>query len=177
MRINALACWLIIVALSGCAAPSFSTRFRRVGIEGATPPPASGVAVADAVAVYNNTSPKGFSLAENELTVEEGYDHKIMGFVEVWYKDGTCEAGDGTNYSRTTIIRALKERAFQEGGNSVIYADAQITEDLGDDCDHYLEFKKRGVWQRPWGHGWVVFVAKSSATGTPPAPTPAPAPQ
>lgn len=108
------------VLLSACFGPmKFRTRFDPVGQNtGATSKP-SVQSPAD-VSVYFANSPDGFTLRENELTVENGYDHRIMGRLTVLYVEGFCDVDPPP--SREVIEAELQRRARNVGANAVIYA-------------------------------------------------------
>ncbi|MFH0899544.1 MAG: hypothetical protein V2A73_02820, partial [Pseudomonadota bacterium] len=70
------------------------------------------------VDVYMRSAPEGFSLAENEVSVMEGYEHKVLGYIRVGYGDGDCPEGA---LGQKDLIREIQERAHWVGANAAIY--------------------------------------------------------
>jgi hypothetical protein len=150
---------LAVAALSGCAAP-LRSRFDGYGNVDAAPGAARSVGAAAQVQVFYGTAPDGFSLRDNELKVEGGHGHRILGTVQVLRDEGHCGVSRRT---KQEVITTLREVAHANGGNAVIYAASRISAhatpgQVCDEIEDHLDI----------GSGWVVVL------GAPPAPMPAP---
>ena len=127
---------------------------------------ASGPAVAspDQVKVFYGTAPAGFTLRENELKVEPGFNHRIVGTVHAVWNAGACWEGE---FTKKDVIAVLRSTAQQAGGNAVIYATSAVSDSTEHVCD---EIQGKGG---DFGSGWVVVVdpnaAPAPATTAPPA--------
>jgi hypothetical protein len=95
----------------------------------------------------------GFALKEDELIVEKGFNHKVLGHVKVVYDKGMCDSSKANKY---TVIQTLQRTAFSRGANAVIYAYSNLSETPGfwDVCK-YMN-KREG-----YGHGWAVILENS----------------
>jgi hypothetical protein len=117
---------------------------------------------AEPVKVYYGTAPAGFTLRDNELKVEDGFAHRILGTVRVVWDAGNCDHG---GFSKKDVVEAMRRTAKERGGNAVIYASSHISDEPRYVCGE--------VWGKDdYGGGWVVVLAETA----PAAPVPAPAP-
>jgi hypothetical protein len=139
---------LLVCALAACG--STRTRFDaygRVGGGATSGPRAPSV---DAVEVYYGTAPDGFSLRDNELTVEPGYDHRILGVAQV-IAEGPCTSSE---IDKVKVLEQLQRSAYDHGGTAVIYAHSNVS-DTPVPSQRCEEIKgKDNV-----GSGWVVVLA------------------
>ena len=158
MLFRLLVCVAAVWLAAGSASPQplkLKPRFDRTGVYDPAARATPIVTSAADVKVYYGTSPPGFTLRENELAVESGYSHQILGTIKVLYEDGSCYAGHGT---KADLIRYLQESAFANGGNAVIYArsglpDVQPKE--GELCVPYGD--------EDFGGGWAVVLREPPA--------------
>jgi len=110
--------------------------------------------------------PSGFSYKETteyddydeELFVEPGYRHRVLGYIKVDYPDvGLCDSG----VRKKTVLQKLREAAFRHGANAVVDAHSN----LGDSCGWTMFWNpckymgKRGGY----GHGWAVVLEEPAA--------------
>ena len=136
--------------VSGChPALSFKTRFDAIGEYDGASSARPILGSPDEIRLFYESSPGGFSLKENELKVERGHNHEILGFIQVMYGYGFIDSGDA---DKKTIIRELKKRAFSEGANAVIYVQSVLPENAS------AHDRLRVAWRRPWGTGWAVVL-------------------
>jgi hypothetical protein len=117
---------------------------------------------AEPVKVYYGTAPAGFTLRDNELKVEDGFAHRILGTVRVVWDKGNCDQG---SFSKKDVVEAMRRTARERGGNAVIYASSHISDEPRYVCGE--------IWGKDdYGGGWVVVLAATAA----PVPAPAAAP-
>jgi hypothetical protein len=152
---------LALAALAGCATP-LRSRFDGYGNVDAVHRAAPSVGAAAQVQVFYGTAPEGFSLRDNELEVEAGHDHQILGTAQVLRDEGHCGV---SQRSKQEVIATLREIAYANGGSAVIYATSRISaqatpRQVCEEIRDHLDI----------GSGWVVVL------GAPPAPSAAPAP-
>jgi hypothetical protein len=84
---------VIALFLIGCfqfSPVSVNTEFTRVGAARSRPP---AVDSHQKVRIFCKSSPRGFTLRENELQVEEGYRHVILGELKTRYRTGEWQGG------------------------------------------------------------------------------------
>ena len=137
-----------------------------------------------AVKVFYGTSPAGFSLRDNELKVEPGFGHQILGTVSVREGDQHCSneqigatSGAPIPYRKNDVIAQMQETAYEHGGTAVIYAESYLSDQA--DGDERCKVLERHA---AYGNGWVVVLgdapqpaAPVTTTTPPPAPSAAPA--
>jgi hypothetical protein len=157
-RLLAASAALALAALAGCSTP-LRSRFDGYGNVDASSRAAPAVGAAAHVQVFYGTAPDGFSLRDNELKVDGGHDHRILGTVQVLRDDGHCGVSQRT---KQEVIAALREVAYANGGNAVIYATSRISaqatpRQVCEEIEDHLDI----------GSGWVVVL------GAAPAPAPA----
>jgi hypothetical protein len=146
-----------LLLLAACIPMQTKARFDQVGEYRGESKAAPITASPDAVKVFYGTSPPGFSLKDNELKVEPGFHHQILGTVKVVYESGSC--GDGGLLSKADVIRLLRESAHAHGANAVIYAHSEPDETPSCESDDNV-----------FGAGWAVVLSDDAP---PAAPTPA----
>jgi hypothetical protein len=160
---------LALAALSSCSGP-LRSRFDGYGNVDAVRDDGPSVGSAGQVQVFYGTAPAGFSLRDNELEVEDGHNHRILGTVQV-LRDESCV---GSRRTKKDVIATLREVSYANGGNAVIYATSRISEqpEPGTVCDE--------IGDHPdIGGGWVVVLgepdpAPAAALSAPPLSAPAP---
>jgi hypothetical protein len=156
---TALALVSATVLAAGCATPlTTRARFDTYGEYGAakrTEPTAAGP---DQVRVFMGTAPDGFSLRENELKVEPGFDHHVLGRVRVVYKTGYCWDGGAT---QRDVIAQMKAEAYHQGGDAIIYALSAIetSPTPGELCQSIRDREDLGA-------GWVVVLGDRQPAAT-----------
>lgn len=149
---------LVLALLSGCFAVSLKARYDATGELGSHRDSAPTVE-ADDVRVFYDSAPAGFSLAENELKVEVGYQHSILGKVRVTFGEGSCAMEPYVSKDR--VIGTLQEAAASAGANALIYATSTIPNGLsgpfGPDgaCTALEEARRQGP---NLGFGWAVVL-------------------
>jgi hypothetical protein len=162
-RLLAASAALALAALAGCATP-LRSRFDGYGNVDVASRAAPSVGAAAQVQVFYGTAPAGFSLRDNELEVEAGHDHQILGTVQVLRDEGYCGVSQRT---KQEVIATLREVAYANGGNAVIYVTSRISaqatpRQVCEEIRDHLDI----------GSGWVVVLGAAPA----PAPTPVAAP-
>ncbi|MCP4445068.1 MAG: hypothetical protein GY811_06945 [Myxococcales bacterium] len=117
----------------------------------------------ETVKVYYKSSPKGFSLAQNELTVDDGYAHLVLGELKV--RTGISKnVKTGSEYDSVEcyrsehrpgqehVLAALKKEAAARGANAVVYAYSELAQTSSrSECDRQAEANE-------FGGGWAVLV-------------------
>ena len=161
MRIIHLAALVALALCAGCPMHT-KTRFDTIGEYHGQTKATPITASPEEVKIFYGTSPPGFSLKENELKVEPGYGHRILGTVKVVWESGSC--GDGGKLTKADVISKLRESAHANGANAVIYVHS--APDESPSCRQDDE---------TFGAGWAVVLsdAAPAAPPAPPAPTPA----
>jgi hypothetical protein len=148
----------LLLAANGCAGMQFVAAFDRVGEQQAVASP-HAVATSDQVKVHFLAAPPGFSLKENELKVEDGFAHRILGRVAVRYEGGFCDVGPNAHKGREPLIRIARDKTFEMGGNDLIYVTTDIPDNatVNDLCNALVHAHGRPVLT-----GWAVIVAPST---------------
>lgn len=160
----------VLVALIATAVGCFTQPIRLraeytpMGPVGETQPVRTEARSPDNVRVWYKTSPDGFTLGENELQVEAGFQHIILGEIIVVRQDGYCDlpletvnTPDGRRYRYTNqrdVLAALRQKASLIGANAVVYAYSNLKQksERFDACQPL---------RRPdqeYGGGWAVIV-------------------
>jgi len=124
------------------------------------------------VKVFYKSSPPGFTLKTNELTVEPGFSHQILGELRVTVQSGKeCYAG---TVNQAHVLSVLQRKAHEVGGNAVIYAHSSISQaGMPQECGDARS-------ANDFGGGWAVIVGSqtpsetTTAPSSPPAATPPP---
>lgn len=184
---NVVTTWGLLTAiatLSGCIpAVRFAVQpdYAAVGLVSQDTAKTSRIP-AQNVRVYYLSSPDGFTLRDNELTVEEGYEHVVLGRIRLrplerdddWTeeiggkehkisssclkaRDRRFEQWNITDTERervnkNLILDLLREEAGKVGANAVIYAYSAIGETLNDS-------DCREAWEKgSFGGGWAVII-------------------
>ncbi len=158
MRSPLLLVSLLLLLAGGCAL-RVKAVFEPTGLHGATASRSRIVTSPAEVQVFIRTSPDGFTLANNELEVQNGYSHKILGTVTVKYDGGECNFGPA---GRRDLIAAMQESAWSAGGNAVIYASTAWDEDTTGSS----RCQESALDQQIFASGWVVAMA-NAAPGPP----------
>jgi hypothetical protein len=161
----------IAVATTACVPLTLRAEHRPVGL-GMPRTAKPSVASPDQVLVFHQNAPDGFTLRENELKVEAGYAHLILGTVEVHYASGYCHVVDDYMPNADFAVqRIVREQAFRSGANAnaVIYFESALRPnapalDLTELCK-----SRNHVGSAAYATGWFVVVAARPA-----APAPAP---
>src|SRR5262249_21029814 len=107
---------------------------------------------------------EGFALNATELRVLNGYDHVVLGRLRVRRLAGHC---DGTSTAtliavQRDVLKQLKAKAFDVGGNAVIYAssvfgtEAHAANQFDNEC-------RGGTMLATFGSGWVVIMKPRAA--------------
>ena len=160
MRLSiALALVSTTVLTAGCATPlSTRARFDTYGEYGSAQKAEPTAAGPDQVRVFMGTAPDGFSLRENELKVEPGFGHRILGRVRVVYKTGYCWDGGAT---QRDVVAQMKAEAYQHGGDAIIYALSAIetSPTPGELCQSIRDRDDLGA-------GWVVVLGNRQPAAT-----------
>lgn len=112
------------------------------------------------IRVFYDTSPEGFTLRENELKVEKGYKHQILGRISVRITVGSCNIKPYA--TKSNVIHALKEQAAKVGANAIIYAWSALPDEISDSpfgingaCEHIKIARNQGP---NIGSGWAVIL-------------------
>lgn len=105
--------------------------------------------------------PVGFSLEDKEgyaeyneeLVVEKGFGHKVLGYIKVDFPNvGICT----TDVAKKTVMQELRQGAFSHGANAVVDAHSNVG-----DHDWWTRFinpcKYMGE-RGGYGHGWAVLL-------------------
>jgi hypothetical protein len=103
------------------------------------------------IRIFYDSAPAGFTLITNALSVEEGYDHQILGSIKIDLLPGYCYKEP--HITKSTVMKALQEEAYKRGGNAVIFAYSAVDETNKGGCDFSYS---RSVF----GFGWVVIIVK-----------------
>ena len=133
------------------------SEFRAVGIS----ENARQATTPESVKVYYKSSPDGFSLSDNELTVSEGYKHVILGELrvrvnvavntetDVEYETIECyRAKDRPNQEH--VLAQLKTEAAKRGANAVVYAYSELSQSpTRKECELHST-------ANDFGGGWAV---------------------
>jgi hypothetical protein len=151
---------IVLVATLFCAScfPAVTLKPEYTAMDLTHQPQVSGqlVKAAPEVKVFYASSPAGFSLRDNELKVEPGYSHRILGVLKVRREGGVaCSA----------------VQAYANGANAVVYATTQLPKEQDNAvCMHVSE-------QGEFGAGWAVILSDAAPVSAAPVPVvPAPAP-
>ena len=103
------------------------------------------------VRIFYDSAPAGFSLAKNVLSVEEGYNHKILGTIKIDLTPGYCYREP--HITKKDVMKALQEETYKKGGNAVIFAYSAVGDTNEGGCDFSYS---RSVF----GFGWAVIMEK-----------------
>jgi hypothetical protein len=174
MRTVGLMMACVLASAAGCRGSDQRTlgRFDGYGDIDKQPLATPRVATAEDIKVFYGTAPEGFSLRDNELKVEGGFDHQILGTIVVqWNEDGKrCDWPP--LFTKRDVIAQMRVSAHQQGGTAVIYAHSAIPDSPDPDaiCSGIAENKAS------LGNGWVVVLggptkAPAAAPAAPAAPT------
>jgi hypothetical protein len=153
---------LVVLGVSGCSGMTLSSRYQAIGQYGA--PQAAGPKVAaDKVEVFVQSAPEGFSLEKNELSVVEGYNHRVLGTVKVVRQAGFCDMSD---VGMKDVVKLLQAETAAHGGNAVIYVESLLSDpsNTGERCSS----KALGA-DDYFGIGWAVIRGTGSPVAKPPA--------
>lgn len=142
------------------------------------------------VLLFRQNGPRGFTLRENELSVEPGYGHRILGAIEVRYDRGACSNVENYQSPAIELERLVRARAFAAGANAVIYYQSDLTTtspavELRQLC--ISRTTRQTQRELSYAYGWAVVISDSpkapaapavsaSATSRPPPPPPPPPP-
>ena len=153
---------LVLLSVSGCSAMTLQSKYRAIGQYG-TPQAAGPKVSPDQVQVFMQSSPPGFTLEKNELTVVEGFDHRVLGVVKVQSKGGYCDISD---VGMKDVVALLQSETAARGGNAVIYAESTLSDPSStqERCDP----KSYGV-RNHFGVGWAVVLGAGPAPAAKPA--------
>ncbi|MEZ4360473.1 MAG: hypothetical protein R3B48_09845 [Kofleriaceae bacterium] len=157
---------LFLLMVIACTPVTLKPEFTAVGALGN---PVAAVAVAanaEAVQVFYASSPAGFTLRENELKVEDGFNHRIIGIVKLRRAAGAFE---NCNVVQADAIAAMQQGAYTNGANAVVYA----TSPLATEPDQLI--CQRAFEAGEFGSGWAVVLGGGTPASAPPTPVAAPA--
>ncbi len=155
----------LLVSLSSCSAfGKFGVKAElvRYGLqEGGKLEPI--VSSEDDIKLYIGSSPSGFTLKDNELEVEEGYNHKIIGRIKGhtgnFEEDGQKYYGHTCRRSKkngsNTVYMWLKKAAYKGGANAIIFAYSTLPEEITGGSACYL-----AITNDDFGGGWAVVLAE-----------------
>jgi hypothetical protein len=109
-------------------------------------------------------------MAGGELQVLNGYDHVILGRLRVRRLAGYCEGAGVAALTavQRDVLKQLKAKAFDVGGNAVIYAssvfgtEAHAASQFDNEC-------RGGTMLDMFGSGWVVILKPKAAPPAQPA--------
>jgi hypothetical protein len=153
----------LVLSLGACVGmrTTIKAEFTPIGIVGNGSAAATIVASASEVQVFYASSPAGFSLRENELTVEPGYGHRILGIVKLQLRqNGACWL------TQKDALSSLQRGAYLSGANAVVYATSPLAQTANEtSCLNAAQ-------ESNFGSGWAVVLG-SSAPAAPAAPAPA----
>jgi hypothetical protein len=153
---------LLAVLISACAPLSLKAKFSETGEMGTSgSPPLSDVGEAGQVKVFYASAPDGFSLKDNELKVEPGFRHHILGTVEVKYNAGACDDVRDLGRPRDYIAELMKRRAHLAGANAVIYAVIDVSgDDDGKELSKLCTSRElnRSLFELSFARGWAVVL-------------------
>jgi hypothetical protein len=164
---------MLWLGANACAPLRVKTYYEPVGRLGSGQP--TSTPIVDTwrdVGVYMRSAPRGFTLTDNEVAVEAGFGHRVLGFLRVTYDTGYCDLGE---LGQKDLIRSLQERGHTAGANAVIYVQTLWTEGttgIG---------RCTGVERNPtYASGWAVVAADegsaaAEAAAESPTPTAEPA--
>jgi hypothetical protein len=133
--------------LGACFAQTTMTpEFTPTGIVGADTS-VTIVASARDVKVFYASSPPGFSLRDNELTVEPGYRHRILGILKLQLgMAGVC------SLTQKDALNSLQKVAYLHGANAVVYASTPLAREENQiACSN-------AVKESNFGTGWAVVL-------------------
>jgi len=114
----------LVVLCGGCSSLKLGPKYEAIGQYGVAPPSGPHVAP-DQVEVFVKTAPEGFTLEKNELSVVEGYDHKILGVVKAVSKGGYCDISE---VGMKDVVKVLQQETAAHGGNAVIYVESKLSD-------------------------------------------------
>ena len=154
---HALRVLLVLVLLGACA--SLELRERFTPLHGQAAPVRAAEDDGD-VKLFVETAPEGFAWTAGQPEVQVGYNHIMLGHIELYLEDGLCRADGHHALSRRQVFARLKRRAEREGGNAVIYVTTEALDEATDDCARLESRKQAGYRAGPWASGYVVQVAK-----------------
>jgi hypothetical protein len=136
------------------AQTTMTPEFTPTGIVGADTS-ATIVARARDVKVFYASSPPGFSLRDNELTVEPGYRHRILGILKLQLETaGICRL------TQKDALNSLRREAYLNGANAVVYAITPLARE-----ENRIACTNAGN-ESNFGTGWAVVIDAAE----PPAP-------
>jgi hypothetical protein len=141
---------LLLFSLQACSPLNLRTEFNPVGRMDAFQNKPKAVNSYQDILVYLKSAPEGFTLKENELKIEEGFDHIILGEIKVFIKRPYDAITEIINAKYKTI-EELKQAAFEKGANAIIYCVTNISNDPSE-----AEFKRAVALG--FGSGWAVIV-------------------
>lgn len=146
---------LLAGAASGCSSISVRGAFTPVGVYGQSQDATRSLDSVEDVKVYYKSAPDGFTLTNNEVEVEDGYGHTILGDIKVIYESGFCDQG---HIDQATIIRIMQETAHEKGANAVIFANSKLSQNPT--RSRVCGVAKQGG---TFGWGWAVRLNESTA--------------
>lgn len=158
----------LVVLSAGCSSLKLGPKYQAIGQYGVAQTAGPKVN-ADQVEVFVKTAPEGFTLEKNELSVVEGYDHKILGVVKAVSKGGYCDISE---VGMKDVVKVLQEETAAHGGNAVIYVESKLSDPSteGERCS-----RENYGGDRYFGAGWAVVRGSAhpskSAEVAPPAPS------
>ena len=167
-----------LVALANCGSPLIlRADYRPVGLNTQAagrpivPSPAE-------VLVFHQNAPDGFTLRENELSVEPGFQHRILGPVEVRYDRGHCNRARDFKAPVKDLEWLIRHRAHSVGANAVIYYVSELApgatwRELKDLCMTRAYAGTQHEFH--YARGWAVVLSDARPPAKAPAPAPAPA--
>jgi hypothetical protein len=140
----------LLVTASGCAmrmTPAFDPLGKKVDRYSAP----KAVATIDEVRVFAETAPSGFQRKGDQVVVEPGHQHRVVGRL-LLERNGSCQPSDR---ARTDVMDLLRREAYMYGGNAVVYATTPIRENATS-----TELCRQLGTETTVGSGWVVVLGE-----------------
>lgn len=153
---------VLVLALAACPSATLRPEFTPIGPQRGAIAVAPVVASAEKVEVYFASAPAGFSLRENEVKVEAGFQHEILGIIKLWPDQrGECRL------SQESAVSLMRKVGYEIGANAVIYMQSDLPQaGIPAQCSRVLAVGNAG-------EGWAVIV-RPVAQPAPVSATPAP---
>lgn len=108
------------------------------------------------VAMFYDKAPEGFALVGGEAVVQTGYPHVVLGRIDLMPDDGDCHRDVENLLDRSKIFERMRDRAYREGGNAVIFIRTASLTDGMSDCERLRKRMQDGYPAGPWATGFVV---------------------
>ena len=167
---RSLLVWFLLVSIAPiCCGFAFKqlkvqAKYKEVGEIGSIENVVRAVDKPEDVRLFYANSPAGFSLKENELKVEDGFEHRILGTISIRYKDGHCIKMDQFSENpRNDFFQLMRQKAFEKGANALIYVSSELSGD--DDREEFKKLCNSRAYsgtqmELSYASGWAVVVVK-----------------